>query len=30
MSAVGIGVIGVGVISDTYLQNLGRSPTSRS
>ncbi|QKJ18322.1 Gfo/Idh/MocA family protein [Microbacterium hominis] len=26
MSAVGIGVIGVGVISDTYLENLGRFP----
>ncbi len=26
MSAVGIGVIGVGVISDTYLQNLARFP----
>jgi len=26
MSAVGIGIIGVGVISDTYLENLGRFP----
>jgi len=26
MSAVGIGIIGVGVISDTYLQNLGAFP----
>ena len=26
MSAVGIGIIGVGVISDTYLENLGAFP----
>ena len=26
MSAVGIGIIGVGVISDTYLQNLSAFP----
>ncbi|MBS1674461.1 MAG: Gfo/Idh/MocA family oxidoreductase [Actinobacteria bacterium] len=26
MSAVGIGIIGVGVISDTYLENLARFP----
>ena len=26
MSAVGIGVIGVGVISDTYLENLASFP----
>jgi predicted dehydrogenase len=26
MSAVGVGVIGVGVISDTYLENLGSFP----
>jgi len=26
MSAVGIGIVGVGVISDTYLENLGKFP----
>ena len=26
MSAVGIGIIGVGVISDTYLENLASFP----